>query len=248
MFEAPIFTSEAFFPVVGTLGAAGIVYSAVRGSWFLPTWFVVVVLLGMRGMFTYAMVPMALLAGVAVEGVLLPGLRAAAANRGATARRVAPWAALAVIAGYACLAAVSHHRGELTDLRTLPADDRQAMAWMSHNAPGDARVLVVPVHHWFVDQPGEWFPALAQRENVLTPQGYEWVRNGEFVTKRKMHDRVTACAEDADAACIEWATWTERASYIFVPADADEALRQALLASPGLELLYNDGAIIFRPR
>jgi hypothetical protein len=58
----------------------------------------------------------------------------------------------------------------------LTRGDIQAMEWVKENTSGDAEFFVVPSSTWWeTDAVGEWFPALAERKNVLTVQGTEWL-------------------------------------------------------------------------
>jgi hypothetical protein len=68
-------------------------------------------------------------------------------------------------------------------LDSLPSGERDAMAWVASNTPPDAQVLVLSAtRSWEEDMVGEWFPLLAQRHSVLTPQGAEWLPD-------EMHNR-----------------------------------------------------------
>jgi hypothetical protein len=50
------------------------------------------------------------------------------------------------------------------------------MAWIDANMPADETFLVLSsTTSWEQDMAGEWFPALAHRQSVLTPQGAEWL-------------------------------------------------------------------------
>ncbi len=58
----------------------------------------------------------------------------------------------------------------------LGRGDIQAMEWVGENIPPEASFFVVPSSTWWeTDAVGEWFPALAERTNLLTVQGSEWL-------------------------------------------------------------------------
>jgi hypothetical protein len=106
-----------------------------------------------------------------------------------------------------------------------------------------------------IDSVSEWFPALAGRTSVATPQGLEWLPGGVYAVTLDRHAALQACAA-MDAACLErWAAIT-RTSFTHVlvsrpssqPDDefAWTRLVASLRGSPGYALDYEDGdAAIF---
>jgi len=72
----------------------------------------------------------------------------------------------------------------------LTTRDRAAMAWVAHNTPATSRFMVLTDYGrwrgrglglgidtapgWGADRTSEWFPVLAARTSVATPQGYEF--------------------------------------------------------------------------
>ena len=69
-----VWTSEAFFPLIGVLGVVGAVVSIRRGSYLLPAWWAAIILLDARAFHTYSSIPVAILAGQALAEVLIPFL------------------------------------------------------------------------------------------------------------------------------------------------------------------------------
>jgi len=61
---------------------------------------------------------------------------------------------------------------------------------------------------WEEDQAGEWFPVLAQRHSVLTPQGAEWLPNRMHARKVCLFQRVrdTSGWQNGLADVDEWAS------------------------------------------
>ncbi len=79
-------TSEPYFPLIGALGVLGALSALVTRRLFLPLWWVVTIILDPRAFPTFTTVPVAMLAGIGVAEILLPGLgfRGATVGHGAT--------------------------------------------------------------------------------------------------------------------------------------------------------------------
>jgi hypothetical protein len=70
-----IATSEGFFPILGVLGVVGAVIAITRGQYLLPAWWAAIILFDARAFHTFSSIPIAILAGQAVD-VILPALLA----------------------------------------------------------------------------------------------------------------------------------------------------------------------------
>lgn len=69
-----ISTSEPYFPLIAVLGVVGLLSAVHRRLLVLPAWWVATILLDVRAFPTFTTVPVALLAGLAVNDVVLPML------------------------------------------------------------------------------------------------------------------------------------------------------------------------------
>jgi hypothetical protein len=236
----PVHTSEPYFPLIGALGLAGAVYSLVRGQWFLPAWWALAGILGMRAFPTYVTVVIALLAGVIVGQVIIPELASRMRER-----RWAP-ALSAAAAGVFCLwiagtGAVTITRGEIRMyMESLSREDRQAMDWVSRATPQDAQFAIIPIEIWPGDFPGEWFPVLAERQSIATPQGYEWVED-EFEPRASLHSQLLACTYES-AGCVRRVLGGTGYTHVYVPAGCCTDLRASLGRSTAFEVVYNRGS------
>ncbi|MGI9148389.1 MAG: hypothetical protein ACR2IK_17880 [Chloroflexota bacterium] len=180
--------------LVGGLGLFGGTVCLLRGEVFLPLWLPMIFLLTPRSAPSQGVVPLALLASVALADLIVPPLATMARGTHAwaplgrlVARGSREWVRtpgarlvvaslglLVVLAGvYRVWPRMSLDRYSLT---SLGPGERQAMAWLASNTPTDERFLVLfSTWSWEEDQSGEWFPVLANRQSVLTPQGAEWL-------------------------------------------------------------------------
>lgn len=252
----PSFTSEPYFPLIAALGVIGGLHALVRGRMLLPLWLAVIVIMHMRAFQTFAVVPTALLAGVAlrwtIEAAWRPvsdsgdaptGARASVSRATvsrATSMRLGIVAA--VVLAISVAGAVTNTRGESTFLHSLTPAESEAMTWVAASLPADATVLVVPRHSWYADRHGEWFPALTGRVSVATPQGYEWVPD-EFGRRVSLHQQVRGCATDT-VQCVERLRAVADFAYVFVPAGCCEPLRRSLASDAHYEVAYNSKGVL----
>lgn len=141
-----------------TVGAVGMLVAARRHRWDLIGW-VVVTAFGAAVVDRWVVIPLAVLAGLAVD---------AAIETRTQLRSVALLgiAVVTVITGVV----LAEPPGSLT------TDEREMMAWAAAETPPDAVFAVIgyPSDGTVV----EWFPALSQRQNLTTYQGREWIADG----------------------------------------------------------------------
>jgi MFS family permease len=254
-------TGEPLFPVIGALAllgglltlanAIGALASRRRppAMLLLPIWWIAIYVLDPRSAETYATVPVALLAGIGSSALL-----SLLADRPPMVR---PWRALAgagLLLGYATLAMLlilirPARSGQGSVLVSVSKDERAAMTWVAQGTPPTSRFLVISGANWQSDRSSEWFPVLAQRVSVATPQGYEWASNVTFAQRVAVYGAVQGCA-DGDTTCLE--PWVEQMAvdYIYVRAAAQApgrttteccAVAQSLAADPRYALVYNRG-------
>jgi hypothetical protein len=76
-------------------------------------------------------------------------------------------------------------------LDALPIEEREAMRWVAEATPEASVFLVLsPKFSWEEDYVAEWFPALALRKSVLTPQGSEWLPSAVFARRACLYNRL----------------------------------------------------------
>jgi hypothetical protein len=230
-----ISTSEPYFPLIAMLGVIGLLSSVKHGLLVLPAWWAATILLDVRAFPTYATVPVAMLAGMAISDVVLPMLtrgrvdweQTAAVHTGNGAgngtnggdSRSAPskiwfpgWQATGILAFllvYAVVGAMIRKPGlggEGEYLTSLTEGQRTAMQWIAEQTPPESAFLVVPRSPWQVDKESEWFPVLAGRRSLATVQGTEWSTDGGFDTSVFVYDRAWDCGYQ-DTSCLT--AWVE---------------------------------------
>jgi hypothetical protein len=227
-------SGEPLFPLVVCLGLLGAVVCLRRRDWLLPVWWVGTIALHLRGGETYASVPLALLAGVGVAHGLLPLLRRGDERCDVRERRLTI-AVLAALVVYATAGAIARHPslgGDTMLLGALSPDQRATMTWIARATPRSSRFLIVPDNGWAADRTSEWFPVLAERVSVATPQGREWLPGDAFARAVALHRELRACSE-RDATCLD--AWSRssgvRFSHVLVPRSASSPNGRSLESS-----------------
>lgn len=220
------FTNELLFPIAMALGLLGAIACVAGRRYVLPAWLAAIVLLDSRALGTDATVPLALLAGIGVADVLLPlltrvpalSLAGAPGSASHAGERVAGGAAAAVLVGALLFAFLTALVSTPRQLTGLSADERAAMAWSEQQTPASSRFLIVSGDQWALDRTTEWFPALAQRQSVVTTQGYEWRSRDGFRARLAAYDNAQKCASQ-DAGCL--AAWERDTGigfdYVYLP-------------------------------
>lgn len=239
------FTGAPVLPVVGILGAAGFVLEAIHGRYLLPGWIVLIFLTTPAAAATFSMLPWALLI-------------ASVANYVPRKRRLRNLLAAGAVLAFAIVSAYLAPLRLDSPLWALSDDERAAMAWIERETPADAQFLVVAGIRWEADASSEWFPVLAQRHSVGTPQGYEWTSRATWTERVATHDAAARCALDGPS-CLDDQVAATGVDYVYIPkgpragplsrSDCCAALRAALRLGPGYSVVYDGpGASIYATR
>lgn len=203
--------AEPLFPVVTALAVLGTLAAIAERRLLFPAWLLLGAVLDPRAFPTFASIPLAMLAGVAICDVLIPiGSRAlplASFGRASDTddpRSPYGWLTPAAVAIGIVVASISSLVSFAPVLTSMTPGEREAMQWVRANTPADARVLVISGDDWTVDRTSEWFPTLTGRTSVATVQGYEWV-GGAFQQRQTNARALRKCAI-RDIACLDaWA-------------------------------------------
>lgn len=266
------FTDEPYLPLFAMLGLLGIFVGLAERKFFLPVWLLVIFFINPRNPDTPAMLPLAMLVGVAMDRLILPGiLRVGATNHAGVAGGqppvernnagrmhpvsrmlplVVPVLMLGYFLGYAFKSAWTV-ASDSPALKVLSREERDAMRWVSVNTAETSTFLVLRSSKWFGEDPtSEWFPVLAQRVSLATVQGYEWLPNLQFHGRQQPFRALQACAK-SDTSCL--AQWMARsgtaASHVHLSTGCCESLERSLRFSPNYVIVYDGaGATIFARR
>jgi hypothetical protein len=249
-------TAESMLALIGMLGALGFFYSLTMRDWVLPAWWIAIVTLDARQGSSFATVPIALLAGVAVAQLLLPamrGLRVATLRGNPRRAGWSPRIVLGLFTLFAAVSAVLHTPipGGVNDMSALSPQERQAFRWVAARTPERARFLIVAGTPWEIDRTSEWLPALTGRKSVATVQGYEWRPIGEFARKKREYNALQSCAGWVSRCLRDWSRATNQFyTHVYIPKsperDCCHLLRYSLERDPNYRVIYNGpGAELF---
>jgi hypothetical protein len=164
----------------GPLAAVCLLWIILQRRTGLAVALVVLALVSPRSGERWMVVPLALGAGEALHAV-------ATSIRLRSLPRAAALGIVLLVAAQ-CIAAV------VLQIDSLSQADLAAMQWVKANTPAGARFIVISGQTWAIDPVAEWFPALAERESVNTPQGTEWLPCGEFERRKVLYAQVAMCA------------------------------------------------------
>jgi hypothetical protein len=244
------FTGATAFDLFLGIGFIGLLVEVGRGSYLLMAWVVVVPIVVVAAGFTFLMVPWAILVAIAVVDVLLP-----AVERLTRGRRFGRPILEVGLLGAAVLASLATGFSPDSPLHRLPDDDRLAMIWAAEHLPLDAHVAVITGLPWWNDATSEWFPAIARRRSLATPQGYEWT--GEFVRQQQRNRLLQSTCAPRLADCLGlWAKhFGIQVDFVYIPKgqlaglasdpDCCPAMRESLRQLD--DVIYDDaGATIVR--
>jgi hypothetical protein len=270
-------TAEPLFPIIGALAILGTFASITRRGAFLPVWWLAIILLDVRAGATYASIPVALLAAIALIEVIVPivvrppawevAVLDSGVPRGWDAAATAPRrrqlvlaVILVVLLGYGVASSLTRRpslNAEGRFLTSLTADDRTAMGWVARSTPRQSRFLILvggAAGGWWADRVGEWFPVLANRVSVATVQGTEWLPNHLFELRERQYNQLQGCA-GWQVRCVE--DWSAEHKlpfdYIYIPTTLAypccAQLENALRHDSSMRLAYSGpGAQIYERR
>lgn len=238
--------------VVGSLGVLGAAMCLARGELFLPLWLPAIFVLTPRSAPSEGVLPLALLASLVLTTLVLPALASTTCSnpslvglatalrsglsrqrwvRAAPVRLVAASLALLVLLGGVYRVwprlSVDPHA-----LDSLTPGERQAMDWVASNTAPDARFLVLAsTWSWEEDMNGEWFPVLADRQSVLTPQGAEWLPNEMHARRVCLFEKIRDISP-WDHPLADLDTWASDRNISYSGIYISKALRGTMDWSP----------------
>ena len=242
-------------PYLGALdsGAArsmapiGLLALPLSRRWFVPALLVASLYFGGRNVDFSLGISAALLLG-SLSGWLLPRLRPQRSLGSMRTRVLRGLETTGAAAGVLFLAAmaVSITNSTLNAVDAWsgrPPGEAASFEWIRDNTPVDSRFLVIAdTGQWGFDHTGEWLPVLAERHNLATVQGREWLRGAEgYPAARARYEDLRRCVT-ADVACLEAWRPVQDVDYTHVYITRDDcclALRESLAAAPGYALAYD---------
>jgi hypothetical protein len=218
-----------FFNLTVAFGLIGLLGVLAQREYLLAVWLVYPFFLDPRSANGMAMVPLSLLAAYGFDRLVAPALLSLRGDESAwTANRFVSLSMFG-IAFYLFFSAAVYGLG-LAEA-SLPAADRETMAWVDTNIPAGSDFLLLTGEQYSMNDPlQEWFPALTGQHSLTTLQGAEWTLGADFFP---FYGELVALQHCADVACIE--SWSERTGlthqYLLIevlPAESSSPLKTSL--------------------
>ena len=189
----PTFAEEYFLTVFTIFGILGLVVHLIRRDYLFILFLVLPFLADPRSAASVAIIPLAMLAGVGLNDLLLPGLaRLVTANQEKGERYdgqdwlwlAGRYGSVRWLLGYFCFVSLlgAYAYDQPLSRTVVPPGSLEAMAWVRDHSPAGSRYLLLTGSgDPFGDPVREWFPVYAQRVSVNTVQGREWELGGNFL-------------------------------------------------------------------
>lgn len=171
-------TQDFYLPFFGLIGVAFALY---RKNFLLPGWLAAAYLASPKNAPIPGIIPLILLIAIGLRGVdelLVRGLQALKNKYLIIALSFLPLSGVYLLV-VLLLGLFSLMQQPV--LRPIKQSDRAAMQFVVEKTPRDAQFVVLAPQAWFEADAVEWFPLLADRQSLTTPQGLEWVSSSEFL-------------------------------------------------------------------
>lgn len=205
------FTEEPYATLTAVLGLIGLARQVSRREWLLPLWLILPFVVEGRSAHLPAVIPLSMLAAIAVLDVVFAALRPASAADGVTPLERGLFSYLFLYLLFSALA----FGAEIASVRVYTGD-QAALGWVRENTPAGARFLVLTGSQSVSYDPlPEWFPALTGRHSVYTVQGLEWVAGQSFAEAVGQAARAQECLL-VSAACVMETIHNQAVDYIYI--------------------------------
>ena len=232
-----------------------------RGNWFAVVWAVAIMLLTPRmGAAAGLAIPASILAGYGFKaaGEFASRLMADAPMRSWRLSPILsrrwfgiglPVAGLLLFSSLALATPIAWLYHDRSIATRVDRPSRDAMHWIRTNTPADSSFVVLSeANLWFLDRIAEWFPFIAARGSLTTPQGLEWAGPGVFVSKIQEVGGLKTVQENAPelmAALVHKQYCGADFVAVFFPPDAPE--RQSFLGLTAFRAVFaNRSAAVFK--
>lgn len=232
------FTNQPLLAIWPAVGLVGLLLCIKERNWVWPIWMLAVALIQGRGWPAFIEVPFGMMVGIGLAQILaLVGSSEPAAKPGWTEilDGIGSKVGLIYIVIISLLAAfIATPKTSLSQLQV------EAMSWTAaHTSDQSTFVIITGSSDWAGDAVLEWFPALAQRVSLTTPQGFEWQPH-EFARRQNDEAALQTCATQT-VACLD--QWTQASGntpdYIYLITTPEAApLIASLNASSEFSVVY----------
>jgi hypothetical protein len=238
------FTEEPYLQLIAIFGLIGLFATLARREFLLPVWVIAPLFLEPRSAPQFMVIPLAMLAGIGLIDVVVPGLqRLADLPSKLMSRAVAGFLIFAFV--YLLFAAYLVG-SKLASSLTLQPSEREALSWVRLNTPRDSRFVLLTGAGPLVDPLAEWFPALTVQKSLDTVFGTEWLANESFAGALSGYEMLQQCLDQNELCLQSWAAESGQGySYVLIRRQSfDPLLVQSLRRSAAYKLIYESATIL----
>ncbi len=181
------FLQDFYIP---SLAIIGILVSLYKKDFFLPFWLMAVFVVAPKNSPIPGVIPLILLSAIglrSVDNLLLIGLRFLKGGRSifdrlfTTLMQMFSFLPPSSIYIFIVIPLSLINLIKQPILHPIKQNERAAMQFIANNTSQNAKFIVLTPLNWFEADSVEWFPLLANRQSLTTPQGLEWISSSEFL-------------------------------------------------------------------
>lgn len=249
----PIFTvltNEPLMTLIAVLGLIGLATRLAQKDYLLPAAYILPFLVEPRSSPTYAMIPLAMLASIAISDVILPAFSRFENKSLDHPLQSHTAQGFMLFVGFYLLGSTFYFGTQIA-ATAVSRSDREAFDWVRANTPIDSHFVILTGDlELFGDSTQEWFPALTDRISLTTIQGKEWLEGKTLYSTAAGLQAIQQCTNsDVPLTCIESQTkkMNQPYDYIYIARKAASgALILGLNQDSNYELVYEtQGVVIF---
>jgi hypothetical protein len=245
------FSQEAFLPILAMLGILGIAVSIAKREYLLPALYILPFLVEPRDATNVYIIPLALLASVAVCDILLPVLSKTEAVlrqkeystplQSYAERFIFSYILICLLLG-AQISSV-----KFSEKRVSP-EIRSAFEWIKSNTPKESSFIILTgITGQLNDYVNEWFPELTNRRSATTIQGLEWMGDHLFTEYRPAIADIQTCrAATKIMECVEAnpSQLNFKYDYIVITADSSQPALKDLSINNNYKTIYSSEDVL----
>lgn len=193
------FTDEPFLSFCTVLGLLGFFFALTRKRYFLPVWLAATILVDWRSGARFAMLPLAMLAGLTLHEVIFPALQrdGSGGPEDDFEKNLLGTTWSKILTGYLFIYLLSgafFTAQTIGNERSITSGDLQAIEWIKSNTPAESRIATLTGMQPLLDPLTEWFPALSERHVVNSVFGREWINDNKFGQTILSYEKLQTCA------------------------------------------------------
>jgi len=197
-------TEEPYLTTIAVLGLLGLILKFVQRDYFLPSFYLLPLILEPRNAANVVIIPIALLAAISIEQMILKTLTEINKSKNSYPNHLKIFGAPLLITVFflSLLINVGYFSLQLSKNHLMPST-LEAFKWVEKNTRSNSTFLILTGDpDSFCDSVQEWFPVFTKRISLTTSQGREWIAGNTFGDYRDYLTNLQKCMEN-EISCVE---------------------------------------------